>query len=155
MSHRISAGAIIFCDDEVLLVNHVKAGVYDFWVAPGGGVIGDESLEAAAIREVKEECGLDAAIGRLAYIEELLQPEYRQCKFWFAAELLGGEIETSQIEATREHIVGARFFSRDELADADAEVMVFPRELRDRVWLDRREGFAAPVMLPLRKLEFW
>ena len=151
MSHRISAGAIIFRDDQVLLVNHLKPGVYDFWVAPGGGVISDESLEAAAIREVKEECGLDVTIGALAYIEEVMQPEFRQCKFCFATELIGGELATSQIEATREHIVGARFFTSDELAD----LMVFPRELRDRVWLDRRNGFAAPILLPLRKLEFW
>lgn len=34
------------------------------WFLPGGGVIGDETPRAAAIREAKEECGLAVRISR-------------------------------------------------------------------------------------------
>ncbi len=37
--HRISADAIVLQGERLLLVRHVVAGRYDFWVCPGGGVI--------------------------------------------------------------------------------------------------------------------
>jgi 8-oxo-dGTP diphosphatase len=37
MKHRIAAGVIVENDNRILLVRHTKHGVYDFWVAPGGG----------------------------------------------------------------------------------------------------------------------
>lgn len=48
MNHRIYAGALVVSDDRPLLVRHVKPGEYDFRVAPGGGVIGTETLAEAA-----------------------------------------------------------------------------------------------------------
>jgi len=46
MRYGISAAAIIVRHERVLLVKHrgeeVGRGPYDFWVAPGGGLEGDE-----------------------------------------------------------------------------------------------------------------
>ena len=151
MKHRISAGALVFCDDQILLVNHVKASEYDFWVAPGGGVEGAESLTEAAVREVKEESGLDIFVNRLAYIEELIQPSQRECKFWFVGKLIGGNLDVSANEATREFIVNARFFKRSELAGK----VVFPPIVTDRIWQDREVGFREPIHLGLREMVFW
>lgn len=58
MNHRISAGARVENNGRLLLVRHRKQAAYDFWVAPGGGVQGAESLLAAAEREIREETGL-------------------------------------------------------------------------------------------------
>ena len=107
MQHRISTGTIIEREDRVLLVRHVKPGAYDFWVAPGGGVKGAETLEAAAAREAREEAGVEVAIGKLAYIEEFFSPECRTVKFWFAARLTGGQLDWTHPEAAAEHITEA------------------------------------------------
>ena len=151
MKHRISAGALVFHNDQILLVNHVREGKYDFWVAPGGGVEEAESLADAAVREVREESGLDIAVSRIAYIEELIQPSQRECKFWFVGELISGKLDASALEASREFIVNARFFSRSELAGK----VVFPPIVSERVWFDRADGFREPVHLGLREMAFW
>ena len=114
MKHRIAAGVIVEDEGRVLLVRHRKPGVYDFWVAPGGGAEGTEDLLATARREVFEECGLLVEPLQVAYIEEFSSPSTRECKVWFTGKLLGGNLSTSREEATREHIVEAAWLSREE-----------------------------------------
>ncbi len=150
MKHRISAGAIVIHEQKILLVNHKKDGHYDFWVAPGGGVKGTETTEQTAIREVKEETGLDISVLKLAYIEELFNSEVRLCKFWYLAKFLGGEFQIDQESKSVEYIVEAQFKSRDELANET----VFPKELNDQIWLDIEEGFSSPKYIGLREMEF-
>lgn len=152
MKHRLSAGVLVEDNGRVLVVRHVKPGVYDFWVAPGGGVQAVESLQAAAQREAREETGLDVEPLALAYIEELVQPEVRVCKFWFTGRLRGGELSTAHLEAKAEHIVEAAWVSQEELKPL---VRVFPPVLLDRYWQDRTAGFPAPIHLGLRHMEFW
>lgn len=82
MNHRISAGALVEHEGCLLLVRHCKEGAYDFWVAPGGGVQGIESLEAATEREVKEETGISVSAQRILYVEEFYNPAMRHSKFW-------------------------------------------------------------------------
>lgn len=151
MLHRISAGAIVEREGRLLLVRHQRAGEYDFWVAPGGGVKGSESLEAAAERETKEESGLDVRASKLIYIEELINPECRHVKFWFAASLRGGSLDVSHADTAAEFIIQAAW-----LAPADFEdKTVFPPVLTGRYWQDRSAGFPSPVSLPLRRMQFW
>ncbi len=153
MNHRISAGMFVRHQGRVLMVRHTREGRYDFWVAPGGGVKGTESLQDAAEREVREETGLNAKAGRMLYIEEMHQPGMRHCKFWFLGELIGGELDASGPDAAAEYITQAAWRSRDELA---AETLpVFPQVLAERFWLDIEAGSALPQHLPLREMAFW
>lgn len=150
-AYRISAGALVEHDDRLLMVHHVRPGRYDFWVAPGGGVQGEESYEDAARREVWEETGLRIAVGRMLYVEDLVNPECRFVKFWFAGSLEGGGLDTSHPEARREHIVDAAWLTPAEFAGK----AIYPRVLIDRYAQDRRAGFPGVVRLPIRRMENW
>jgi 8-oxo-dGTP diphosphatase len=150
MKHRISAGVIVERNGRVLAVRHRRPGIYDFWVAPGGGVEGDESLAAAAAREVREECGIEVRIGRMVYVEELFNPECRHVKFWFTGEFVAGQPGVDS-RAAAEHIVEAAWLSRPEMEGKT----IFPPVLSGQYWQDRERGFPGVVHLPLRHMEVW
>jgi len=133
MNHRISSGALVEHEGRVLLVRHRKEAEYDFWVAPGGGVQGSESLAAAAEREVREETGLNVVAERLVYVEEFYNPETRHCKFWFIARLVGGTLTVEAPEAVSEYIVEAGWHEKDQVMS----LQVFPEVLHGRYWQDR------------------
>ena len=58
----LSAGGVLFDDrGRVFLLRRVGEGT---WCFPKGHVEAGESLQAAATREIKEECGLDVEVGR-------------------------------------------------------------------------------------------
>ena len=147
MRHRIAAGALVLRDDRLLLVHHRREGAYDFWVPPGGGIVGAEALDAAAAREVAEETGLVVEATALAYIDELLISGTRQCKFWYLARIVGGTLTTGSAAARAEYIVEARFLGEDELGDKT----VFPTVIRDEFWVHLREGFERPRFLGVRE----
>ncbi|SDP06723.1 ADP-ribose pyrophosphatase YjhB, NUDIX family [Paenibacillus sp. yr247] len=57
--HSVSAGVIVLNDEgKILLIKGPRRG----WEPPGGIVELGESIESAAIREVKEETGIDIEI---------------------------------------------------------------------------------------------
>jgi 8-oxo-dGTP diphosphatase len=152
MQHRISAGALVMKDNRILLVRHQKPGVYDFWVAPGGGVVGNESLAQAAAREVKEESGLSVEPTRPVYLEEFFDAHTRHIKTWIVCQLIDGSLSTAAHEATREHIVDARFFTESEIKDEPRDV--FPEILRNAFWDDFKSGFPAFRHMGLRKMAY-
>lgn len=149
--HRISAGVIAEHEGRFLLVRHVLPGRYDFWVAPGGGIQGEESFEEAAAREVREETGLTVQVGRLLYIEDLVNPQCRFVKLWFAAQLIGGTLDITHPEARAEHIAEGAWLGPEELHGK----VVFPAVLNERYLSDRAAGFPEVVRLPLRHMAFW
>ena len=133
------------------MVNHKRPGAYDFWVAPGGGVEHWEELRAAARREVLEETGVDIEPGALAYIEDLVNPVLRQCKFWFLARVLCGEPAVDPVLAAPENIAGVAWLEREVLSDKT----VFPSVLQETFWQDLAAGVPGPKYLGLREMQFW
>ena len=151
MKHRISVGAFVIRDNKVLMVNHRMAGRYDFWVAPGGGVQGIESLEQAVAREVKEEAGVRVFVKNLLYVEEMYNPEERSIKFWYRCELLDGHLDCTAEEAVSEHIVNVRFMGKDDLKNNK----IFPPMLHHELCKEIEFEDTSPKFTGLRKMEFY
>jgi 8-oxo-dGTP diphosphatase len=66
---KVAVGTIIrAADDKLVLVRRAIQPGYGLWVFPGGYVDRGEEITAAAIREAREESGLDVRIDRLVNI---------------------------------------------------------------------------------------
>jgi ADP-ribose pyrophosphatase YjhB (NUDIX family) len=79
-----------------------------YWSLPGGSMEQGESVEQAAVREAKEETGLDVRLTRLVGVYS--KPEQNALAVCFGAEVVGGSIG----EATDE-IVECAYFHPDAL----------------------------------------
>ncbi len=71
---RPSAKAVIVEEGRVLLIRCRKPTDDDeeFWLLPGGGQGYQENLADAVRREVREETGLDVAVGELLWVRDYI-----------------------------------------------------------------------------------
>ena len=88
---QLRVAAIIVRGKQILLVEHRKRGEH-YWVLPGGRLEGLETLEAALRRELNEELSLDARVGQLVLVSEMLAPDRHVVNLMFHAEI-GEEAE--------------------------------------------------------------
>lgn len=79
-THTVGVGCFVVNDrQEVLAVQEssgpasASAGAVGFWKTPTGLVDGGEDLAAAAVREVKEETGIDAEVVSMVALREMHQ----------------------------------------------------------------------------------
>ena len=93
---RIRVAALILIDGNVVLTRHLKDG-RRYYLLPGGGVGYRETLEAALLREVAEETGLEVDLGRPVLISDTIDPsgERHAVNIVFLAEPTGGAITES------------------------------------------------------------
>jgi 8-oxo-dGTP diphosphatase len=108
-TRHLSAGAIVVDRDRILLVQS-RSG---HWGLPKGHWEPNESLAAAAAREVLEETGLMVAVQDLAFITEFYSEHGRdqRVQFFFVAHPLGGEPKPRPGE-----IVAVRWVPKEEVA---------------------------------------
>ncbi len=151
-------------ENKILLT---KREDFETWILPSGGVEDGESIAQAAIRETKEETGLDVELTRMVGIYSRLGTMSPIHAVLFVAKPIGGEIkcqegETIQVEwfAVDEIpsplSVGQGKKIEDALAGISGRVVLheinlpaFPEnltrkeliELRDRSGLSRQEFY--------------
>jgi ADP-ribose pyrophosphatase YjhB (NUDIX family) len=92
---RIRACLAVVHDDKILLVPHYNTDVGPVqWVIPGGRVAFGESLQEAALREFREETGLQARITGLLDVSEVILPEksWHSITITFFGSVVGGEL---------------------------------------------------------------
>ena len=88
--HIVSAATIVLNDqNEILLIKGPLRG----WEMPGGQVEEGESLKEAAIRETKEETGIDVEIIKFCGIFQNVKRSI--CNTLFLAKPIGGQCTTS------------------------------------------------------------
>lgn len=90
-------GAIIKQGEQVLLIRRGKAPRLGEWSIPGGAVELGETLHEAIRREVREECGIEIEIERVADAIDIIQRDsegriqYHYAIVDFVATFLSGE----------------------------------------------------------------
>jgi 8-oxo-dGTP diphosphatase len=107
---RIVVGVILKKEDKILLVKEILEDLKEHWIFPGGGVDFGETIEKAAIREAKEEIGIDIEIKDFLGIKEIIrqQFDYHSIIFFFVAEPLNSKI--SKIKK----VLDAKYFTIEE-----------------------------------------
>jgi 8-oxo-dGTP pyrophosphatase MutT (NUDIX family) len=88
--HIVSAATIVLNEEkEILLIN----GPWRGWEMPGGQVEEGESLKDAAIRETKEETGIDIEVLKFCGIFQNVNKSI--CNTLFLGKPIGGKLTTS------------------------------------------------------------
>lgn len=87
---RISVIAITD-EQKILLVRHRK-GSRQYWVLPGGRLEYGETFKECAIRELKEETGLDIEVEKFLFISEAIAPDRSRhiVNIYLKAKIVGG-----------------------------------------------------------------
>ena len=77
-------GVVCLKDDQVLLVKRAKPPITRQWSIPGGGQELGETTREAALRELKEETGVDAElIGLIDVIDTVREDEEGRIQFHY------------------------------------------------------------------------
>lgn len=103
----LAVNVAVIHEGRILLT---KREDFETWVLPSGGVEDGESLAQAAIRETKEETGVDVELTRLMGVYSRLGNMFPGYMVLFAARPIGGE-PTCQPGET----VAVEWFAFDEI----------------------------------------
>jgi ADP-ribose pyrophosphatase YjhB (NUDIX family) len=136
---QLRVAAIIVRDTQVLLVEHRKRGEH-YWVLPGGRLEGLETLSAALRRELNEELNLDARVGELVLVSEMLAPDRHVVNLMFHAEI--GEGAEPRLDRADPVLAGWQWVSTDQLPRLD-----FRPPIAEAVRAVIAENFGGPVRL--------
>ncbi len=126
----------------------------DFWLVPGGGIEDGENSIEAAIREVKEETGLDIEVTGVAWHIEEVSPERGQ-RFvnYMIGRITGGELalgKDPELPEDRQVLREAKFLSREEIS---ALPDVYPKFFNEEIWGILKEGQNGMTYYKLRYSE--
>ena len=92
---KVAVGTIVRTeDDRIVLVRRAIEPGYGLWVFPGGYVDRGETVTAAALRETREEAGLDVRLDGLVNI--CSYPGRPIIIIVYTASILGGELRIDE-----------------------------------------------------------
>lgn len=129
---NLAVNVAVIHEGKILLTQRED---FETWILPGGGVEDGESLAQAAIRETKEETGLDVELTGLVGVYSRLGGWWNGHMVLFAARPIGGEIKPQEGET-----IAVEWFVFDELPAPLS--LGHPRRIQDAI-----EGASGVVVL--------
>jgi len=120
----VGVGVILVKDRQILLVKRGHEPNKGMWSIPGGLIKLGETAEEAAIREVREETGLEVSIGAVAGIFNVIikdsdsKIKYHYVIIDYIGEVVGGMLRPGT------DVTDARWFWLDEIGDVETSPTV-------------------------------
>lgn len=107
----------------------------DIWMVPGGGIEAGENSIEAAIREAKEETGLDIEVIGVAWHIEEVSPERGQ-RFvnYMIGRVTGGELGLGydpELDEDAQVLQDIQFLSKEEIGELE---YVYPKFFNEEIW---------------------
>jgi ADP-ribose pyrophosphatase YjhB (NUDIX family) len=123
---KVDVRAAVFSEKRLLLVRQLSDG---YWTLPGGWADVGDSPSLAAVRQVKEKCGYDVVVHKLAAVYDGDSPRhghtpipYHSYKIFFLCEIAGGATTRSR------ETDGVSFFAEDCIPPLSVET-VTPQQI--------------------------
>jgi len=105
---------VIVCDqDRFLMIQEAKESCQGLWHLPAGGIHKAETLGDAAVREVKEEAGLEIKPQGIFEIHRDIQVPHELWRYVVTGTVIGGTIKKDSDEESLQ----ADWFFIDELQE--------------------------------------
>ncbi len=106
---------MVFEGSSVLLIKRKNQPYRGSWALPGGFVEFGETVESAAIRETKEETGIDVELGQLVgvYSDPKRDPRGHVVTVCFLGSKIGGILKSAT------DAEDAKYFDFDEISRVD------------------------------------
>ena len=141
---RVRLAGIIPMGDGFALMHRIGVQnhpVGDYYVFPGGGQEENETLEDGAIREIKEEFGIDVEIVEMLYKME--HPDKKTKEYFFLCKYIGGEFGTGtgpEFSGDPKYAHRGKYIP-EIISRKDVEnITLLPYEIRDKFVEDVKNG---------------
>lgn len=151
---------VIFDEEKKILMVRQRHESKDIWMVPGGAIEDYEDAHQAAIREVKEETGLEIEIEKLIWhVEEVSEVRGQRFVNFFLGKICGGNLELGydpELLGQEQVLKEVKFISKEELKNLSN---VYPECLRGELWdfieyyfgLEKLEGHLENDVLSILK----
>lgn len=114
------SGVLVLDGDEVLLVKRTEPPAVGSWSLPAGYLEVDEPPEQAAVRELREETGLEAASDALTLVDTVFVSHSDNLNVLVVVYAVARS-RTSGDPVAGSDAAAARFWNRDELVNHNTE----------------------------------
>ncbi|MFA6307359.1 MAG: NUDIX domain-containing protein [Patescibacteria group bacterium] len=128
MKYHKRAAVIIIKDNKILLMHRLKND-REYYTIPGGTLEDEETIEQTAIREIKEETGLDISLSELLWE---YKDEYHH-GYYFLAQNINGQVELGGEELDKNNPQNHYALEWIELKNIK-NILLYPRQIAENIY---------------------